>query len=51
MTITRGANHVWARAEGSGAIKGTNVQSLLNTLTKLRAVRWIGEPNPPPAVR
>jgi hypothetical protein len=49
VTITRGANNVWARAEGTGPINETNVQSLLNTLTKLRAVRWIGGAMPPQA--
>ena len=49
VTITRGANNEWTRAEGTGPINQTNVQSLLNTLTKLRAVRWIGGATPPQA--
>jgi hypothetical protein len=49
VTITRGVNNIWARAEGAGPINETNVQSLLNTLTKLRAVRWIGGATPPQA--
>jgi hypothetical protein len=35
--------------EGAEPINATNVQSLLNTLTKLRAVRWIGGATPPQA--
>jgi hypothetical protein len=49
VTITRGAMNDWTRADGAEPINATNVQSLLNTLTKLRAVRWIGGPTPPQA--
>ncbi|MFL6543410.1 MAG: DUF4340 domain-containing protein [Chthoniobacterales bacterium] len=43
QSITRGANNEWTwTAGGSGAINTTNVQSLLNTLTNLHAVRWVG---------
>jgi Domain of unknown function (DUF4340) len=42
QALVRDANHKWTWAKGSGAINETNVQSLLNTLSKLRAVRWIG---------
>ncbi len=45
----RGTKNEWARAQGSEPINQANVQSLLNTLTKLRAVRWIGETPPPQA--
>ena len=48
VTMTRGANNEWTR-EGAEPINNTNVQSLLNALTKLRAVRWIGGPTPPQA--
>ncbi len=41
QSITRGANNQWQWVAGSGAINTTNVQSLLNTLTSLRAVRWV----------
>ncbi len=46
VTLTRGANQEWTRAGGSEPINQVNVQSLLNTLTKLRAVRWIGGSTP-----
>ncbi len=39
-TLTRGPNNEWARAEGSEPVNQVNVQSLLNTLSDLRAVRW-----------
>ncbi len=48
-TLTRGANKEWARAEGTEPINQTNVQSLLNTLSDLRAVRWEGSATPPQA--
>jgi hypothetical protein len=48
-TLVRGANNEWARAQGTEPIDTTNVQSLLNTLTNLRAVRWVGGPMPPQA--
>ncbi|MBA2743701.1 MAG: DUF4340 domain-containing protein, partial [Chthoniobacterales bacterium] len=41
-TLVRGANNEWTRAQGTEPINAVNVQSLLNTLTNLRAVRWIG---------
>ena len=49
VTLTRGANNEWTRPEGAEPVNATNVQSLLNTLTKLRAVRWIGGATPPQA--
>lgn len=42
LSLIRGANNQWSWVQGSGAINQTNVQSLLNTLSTLRAVRWIG---------
>ncbi|MDQ6625968.1 MAG: DUF4340 domain-containing protein [Verrucomicrobiota bacterium] len=47
--LVRGPNNEWVRASGDEPINPTNVQSLLNTLTKLRAVRWIAGPPPPQA--
>ncbi len=41
LSITRGANNQWQWVAGSGQINATNVQSLLNTLASLRAVRWV----------
>jgi len=40
--LVRGANNQWSWAKGSGPINQINVQSLVNTLSNLRAVRWIG---------
>ncbi len=40
LALTRGANNTWIAPNVS--INQTNVQSLLNTLSMLRAVRWIG---------
>ena len=37
----------WTWVKGTGAIDQANLQSLLNTLSGLHAVRWIGA-NPPP---
>jgi hypothetical protein len=48
-TLVRGANNEWTRTQGREPINTVNVQSLLNTLTNLRAVRWIGGPTPPQA--
>lgn len=39
--LVRGANNQWQWVTGSGPINATNVQSLLNTLASLRAVRWV----------
>ena len=47
QALVRGANNEWTRASGSEPINTTNVQSLLNTLTNLRAVRWVAGPPPP----
>jgi hypothetical protein len=41
QSITRGANNQWQWVADKGPINATNVQSLLNTLTSLRAVRWV----------
>jgi Domain of unknown function (DUF4340) len=40
-SVVRGANNQWAWIKGSGEINQTNVQSLLNTLSTLHAVRWV----------
>jgi hypothetical protein len=47
--LVRGPNNDWTRAAGSEPINTVNVQSLLNTLTNLHAVRWVGGPVPPQA--
>lgn len=41
-TIARGQKDEWQWVKGNEPINQTNVQSLLNTLAGLRAVRWIG---------
>jgi hypothetical protein len=41
-SITRGQKGEWQWVKGNEPIDKTNVQSLLNTLTGLRAVRWVG---------
>src|SRR5438034_339578 len=42
LALVRGANDQWSWAKGTGPINQTNLQSLLNTLSTLHAVRWIG---------
>jgi hypothetical protein len=45
-TLLRGSNNQWTWVKGNEPINQTNVQSLLNTLSKLHAVRWIGSTTP-----
>ncbi|CAN5575483.1 hypothetical protein BH20VER1_BH20VER1_27070 [soil metagenome] len=47
--LQRGEDKEWKRAEGEEPIDQTNLKSLLNTLSNLRAVRWVGGPTPPQA--
>ena len=42
LTLERGENNRWRWLKGSGEINQTNLQSLLNTLSNLRALRWAG---------
>ncbi len=47
QTLMRGPGNQWKWASGEGGpINQTNVQSLLNTLAKLHAVRWTGATQP-----
>jgi len=46
LSLVRGANNQWTWLKGSGDINQTNVQSLLNTLSMLHAVRWLGSTTP-----
>jgi hypothetical protein len=46
LSLVRGANNQWTWVKGSGAINQINVQSLLNTLSTLHAVRWTGAASP-----
>src|SRR2546421_6600725 len=47
--LVRGANNQWSWAKGNGPINQTNLQSLLNTLSTLHAVRWVGSTTTPHA--
>jgi hypothetical protein len=49
LSLVRGGNNQWTWIKGSGEINQTNVQSLLNTLSSLHAVRWVGSSIPPHA--
>ena len=46
LLLERAQNNQWHLVKGSGEINQTNVQSLLNTLSSLRAVRWLGATAP-----
>lgn len=46
LSFTRGANNEWTWVKGTEPVNQVNVQSLLNTLTDLRAVRWVSGPVP-----
>jgi hypothetical protein len=48
VTVTRGPNNQWSVAKESAPINQANLQSVLNTLSALHAVRWLGA-NPPHA--
>src|SRR5438477_2439271 len=41
-TLARDAKGEWSWVAGGGPINQTNLQSLLNMLSNLRAVRWVG---------
>jgi hypothetical protein len=45
-SLIRDPNNHWTWVKGSGAINESNVQSLLNTLSNLHAVRWAGATTP-----
>jgi hypothetical protein len=42
LSLERDQNSQWRWLKGSGEINRTNVQSLVNTLSSLHAVRWLG---------
>ena len=50
LSLVRGANNQWTWQKGSGAIDQVNAQSLLNTLSMLHPVRWVGATTPPHAL-
>jgi hypothetical protein len=45
LTLERDKDKKWDLAKGDGKVNQTNVQSLVNTLASLRAVRWVGAKN------
>ena len=46
LSLERGENNQWHWLKRSGEIDRTNVQSLLNALSSLHAVRWLGATKP-----
>jgi uncharacterized protein DUF4340 len=46
LLLERDQNNQWHWLKGSGEINQANVQSLLNTLSSLHAVRWLGATTP-----
>jgi hypothetical protein len=46
LSLERDQTNQWHWLKGSGVINQPNVQSLLNTLSALRAVRWLGGTTP-----
>ena len=46
LTLERGKDKKWALAKGDGKVNQVNVDSLVNTLASLRAVRWLGAVKP-----
>ena len=47
LALTRGDKGEWKAVQGGTAVEATKVQSVLNALIKLRAVRWVGGPSQP----
>ena len=46
LSLERNQNNQWHWVKGSGEINQANLQSLLNTLSSLHAVRWLGATTP-----
>ncbi len=46
LSLERDKDSQWALTKGDGRVNQTNAQSLVNTLAKLRAVRWLGASAP-----
>jgi hypothetical protein len=46
ITLQRDKDKKWVLAKGDGKVNQTNVQSILATLSTLRAVRWVGATKP-----
>ncbi len=47
LALTHGDKDEWKAAQGGAAVETAKVRSVLNTLSKLRAVRWVGGPSQP----
>jgi hypothetical protein len=46
LTLERSENNQWHWLKGTGQIEGKNVQSLLDTLSRLHAAHWLGATKP-----
>ena len=46
LSVERNKDKKWTLAKGDGKLNAINVQSLVNTLSNLRAVRWAGAVTP-----
>lgn len=46
LSFEREKDTTWKLAKGDGSVNQINLQSLINTLASLRAVRWVGETKP-----
>lgn len=46
LSLERDQNNQWHWLKGTGAINQANLQSLINTLSNLHAVRWLGSTTP-----
>ena len=46
LSLERGENNQWHWLKGNGAIDRTNVQSVLDRLSSLHALRWLGATKP-----
>ncbi|MEI9892574.1 MAG: DUF4340 domain-containing protein [Chthoniobacter sp.] len=46
LTLERDKDKNWVLAKGDGKVNQTNLQSMVNTLANLHAVRWVGPTTP-----
>ena len=46
LSLERDKDKTWVLAKGDGKVNKTNVQSLVNTLATLHAIRWLGPVKP-----
>ena len=47
LSLVRGTNNQWNWLKGTGTVNQASLQSMLNTLSHLHAVRWAGQKLPP----